>query len=160
MHMQCYQDKRVKAEDRFGPITGFLLFGHICIMQRMQRVRARTPELQLELKTLHLQQYCFTSSLGNPGDRKVLLLTHVQCLQNISYKLCLWGITTSSLTVRYLCPSCHHRHRFSSYRYTTRICTSTLCSPLIKTKKKSLCWLGTLKKSPLSTVKPWRMHQK
>lgn len=83
--MQCHQDKRVKAEDRFGPATGFLLFGHICIMQWMQGLHARTPELQLELKTPHLQQYCFTSSLGNPGDRKVLLLTQVHRLQNISY---------------------------------------------------------------------------
>lgn len=47
--MEHYQPERVKAENRLGCITHFLLFGRVCIMHN-----ARTPELELELKILHL----------------------------------------------------------------------------------------------------------
>ena len=47
--MQWYQAERVKAENGLGCITRFLLFGHVCIMHN-----ARTPELELKLKTSHV----------------------------------------------------------------------------------------------------------
>lgn len=44
--MHRYQAERIKAENRLGSITLFLLFGHICIMQRS--TTQKTHELELE----------------------------------------------------------------------------------------------------------------